>query len=279
VAGPQQPFSAQEAKQLGAHIEGGGSALLFVNPMIDGDKKRFVPTGLEPVAALGGVDLQGDVVFEREKSAKVPSGMGETFLGQAKAHPITEALIGERAQGARVLFILAQSLGKLATSSVQPSELLVTSKDAFATNDFMNLSGENGVPERRPSDREGPLVVAMASELPKRPGAERGSRLVIVGSASVTQGQVWQEPSLRGAAYFVENSISWLTSKPQIVDIPSKPSVMAGLRLTEESMQQINNYVVFCIPLAGALVGAAVFLRRRSTERRGDAGQRSKDKV
>ena len=43
-------------------------------------------------------------------------------------------------------------------------------------------------------------------------------------------------------------------SRPQIVDIPPKQAVMAGLRLTDESMRQVSTYVTFYIPLAAALV-------------------------
>jgi hypothetical protein len=46
---------------------------------------------------------------------------------------------------------------------------------------------------------------------------------------------------------------------------------MTGLRVSEESVTEIFRYVVVYMPLAAALLGAAVFLRRRGTERRGDA--------
>jgi hypothetical protein len=56
-----------------------------------------------------------------------------------------------------------------------------------------------------------------------------------------------------------------------MLDIPRKPSVMTGLRVSEESVAEIFRYVVVYMPLAAALLGAAVFLRRRGTERRGAA--------
>lgn len=268
VAGPQTPFSASEGAQLKSYFEGGGNVLLFLNPMLDGDKKRVVASGLEPVLAAAGVEAHGDLVLEQDKAFRIPQGMGENFLAQPQPHPITEALVGNKAPNARILMVLAQSFGKLASSAVPSAELLTTSASAYGSVDFLNLKDDETL-EKKASDRPGPLAVAMASELPKT-GDERGPRLVVVGSASVTQGQVWQEPSLRGGAYFVENAISWLTSKPQMVDVPTKPSVMAGLRLTEESFSQVRNYVTLYIPLAGALVGAAVFFRRRSTEHRRD---------
>jgi len=144
--------------------------------------------------------------------------------------------------------------------------------------DFLSWSSDEGAPEKRPGDRSGELALALAAELPKKGGGDgHGARMIVVGTAAITQGQVWQEPSLRPSAYFVESAVSWLTSRPQIVDIPPKPSVQAGIRLTEESMSQVTNYVTLYIPLASALVGLAVYLRRRSTERRRDAHLRTRD--
>jgi hypothetical protein len=275
IAGPQTPYQEAEARSLADYFQGGGSLLFFLNPMLDGDRKRVIPSGLEPVLSLGGVEARGDVIFEQDKLQRIPGGMGETFLGQPKPHPITESLL--KVERPRLLFVLAQSLGRVPSSGVQPSELITTGKDAFSMADFLSWSSDAGPPEKRPGDREGELAVAMAAELPKKdPEAPRGPRMVVVGSVSVTQGQAWQEPSLRPSAYFVESAISWLTSRPQIVDIPAKPSVAAGLKLTEESLSQVTNYVSFYIPLAGVFVGLAVFLRRRSTERRGDAHLRAR---
>jgi hypothetical protein len=274
VAGPQTPFGAAEASAIRAYFEGGGSVMLFLNPLLDGEKKRVVPSGLEPVMAAGGVEARGDLALEQDKAFRLPQGVGESFLAQPKPHAITEALVGDKAPTARILMVLSQSFVKLPSSPVQPAALLTTSDSAYGSTDFLSWK-DDALPEKHAGDHDGPLVVAMASELPKAAGSAepRGARMVVVGSSSVTQAQAWQEPGIRGGAYFVENAISWLTSRPQLVDIPAKPSVMAGLRLTEESLKQISTYVTLYIPLAGALVGLAVFLRRRSTEKRRDAAR------
>jgi hypothetical protein len=210
-------------------------------------------------------------VFEQDKAFRLPNARGEAFFAQPRPHPVTEGLLGERAGGLRTLAVLAQSLGPLAQSPVRPSPLLVASAEAFGRADFLKeAQAGQDLSEKRPEDRPGPLTVAMAAELPKPEGstASRGPRVVVVGTGSLAQGQSWQEPALRGGALFVESAISWLTSRPQIVDIPNKPSVQAGLRLSDESLRQVTNYVTLYIPAAAALVGLAVYLRRRSTEGR-----------
>lgn len=272
VAGPGVPFAEADTNSLVGYVEGGGNVMLLVNPQPDADKKRVQPSGLEPVAALGGIELQHDLVFERDKEAIVPKSFGEAFFGAPKEHPITKGFGPEVIEGgAKILIVLAQSLRAIPTSSVHPQTIVETSKDAFGMLDFFAWAdAPQGDPTPRGSDHAGPLAVGMASELLPKAGAKdgRGARVVVLGAASPIHGQSWQEPAFRGGAYLTESAISWLTSRPQIVDIPPKPSVLAGLRLTEASLAQVRNYVTIYIPLATALCGLAVYLRRRSTERK-----------
>jgi hypothetical protein len=132
---------------------------------------------------------------------------------------------------------------------------------------------KRGVPEKAAGDKPGPLTVSMAAELPTPKGASatHGPRMVVVGSASVALRQNWQERALRGGAIFTESAISWLAARPPILDIPDKPAV-AGARINESSLGEVLRYVVLYMPGAAALLGLAVFLRRRSTEGRARAG-------
>jgi gliding motility-associatede transport system auxiliary component len=271
VVSPRRAYSEREREGLEAFVRGGGNLFLLLNPVLDPGARRTVPSGLEPLAAAAGVELRGDLVFEQDKAFRLPEARGEAFFAQPKPHPITEGLLRDRAGGARLLTLLAQSLGPSAKSPVRPAELLVTSAEAFGRADFLKEApAGQDVSEKRPEDRAGPLVLAMAAELPRPEGSTeaRGPRVVVVGTGSFAQGQSWQEPALRGGALFVESAVSWLTSRPQIVDIPNKPSVQAGLRLSDDSLSQVTNYVLFYIPIAAGLVGLAVYLRRRSTEGR-----------
>ncbi|MFO0659898.1 MAG: GldG family protein [Polyangiaceae bacterium] len=270
VAGPQQPFIQREADALKSYVESGGSLFVFANPILDDARKRVIPLGLDSVLALGGIELRGDLVIERNKAARLPDGFGEQVIPTAKAHPVTEAHVGPAGANNKLLFVLSQSLGKLSSSATQPAVLVETTNEAFGVADIFGWTDSARPPEKRAGDHEGPLTLAMAAELPKPPNSteSRGPRMIVVGTTSVTQGRSWQSPALRGNAAFVEAGISWLTSKPQIIDVPAKPSVMAGMRLTEEGFAEVRNYVVVYMPLSMALLGVAVFLRRRSTERR-----------
>lgn len=100
------------------------------------------------------------------------------------------------------------------------------------------------------------------------PSSPHGPRVVVVGSASVVQPRNWREPGpAHGAAFLVENAISWLSSKPAVLDVPDKPTVAAGIRITEDSRAEVRRYVLVFMPMASGLLGLAVALWRRSSER------------
>ena len=137
--------------------------------------------------------------------------------------------------------------------------------------DFLTWSKSRPPPVPGADDHKGPLFLAMASELPKRSGSTEahGARMVAIGSASALYGANWQNDELRGTSLFVGSAMAWLAARPVLLDIPSKPSFSAGLKVSDEWLSSTFRYVVFYIPLASVLLGAAVYLRRRSGERRG----------
>jgi hypothetical protein len=269
VAGPNERFSTEEATRLRAFVEAGGNALIAAGPVPDDSDQRYLDLGLGPVLALAGLELRHDFVFETDPRLRAARGFGETFLPTPRAHPITEGLLRSEDAEIGAVMTVASSLAPTGAGAAAAVPLLVTSDDAFGMVDFFAWAKDPREPEVTAADHKGPLTVAFASELPRRPGTERGPRVVVVGSASVVIGDNWQRDDLRGTAIFVESAIAWLAAQPAPLDIPNKPSFTAGLRLTEDAMGSIFRYVVAFIPLASVLTGAAIYLRRRSTERRG----------
>ena len=96
-----------------------------------------------------------------------------------------------------------------------------------------------------------------------------GPRVVVVGTASVLAGEAFRElPAYRGGALFAESAISWLAAKPQVLDVPEKAPVGAGMRVDEESRGTIRRYVVLFMPATVGLLGIAIALFRRAGEGR-----------
>jgi hypothetical protein len=266
IVGPALPFGAEDAARIRSWFEGGGNLFIFTSPIPDADRKRMLGLGLGAVTEAAGIALDEDFVFELEPARKLPGGFGEQFLAEPKVHEITQGLAGEKNRDLKILVSAAQSLSRAATGSAAPAPLLVSSGDAFGMLDFFGWANKGGAPEKSPQDRNGPLVIAMASELDKKaPGAPHGPRIVVVGTTSLALGQNWQERVLQGGAIFTESALSWLAAEPPIVEIPDKPAVV-GARINEASLGEVLRYTVVYMPGAVLLLGLAVYLRRRGAE-------------
>lgn len=269
IAGPTQPFSSEEAERIGAWFEGGGNLFILANPVPDTENGRFLRLGLDKLTNLGGISLDEAFVFERDPRRKLPIGVGEQFIAEPRHHDITRGLLEIQGFDLKILFVASRPLSASGTGVAAPVELLSTSESAFGMRDFFAWAERGGLPEHEPGDQEGPLAIAMAAELPKRgdSDAPHGPRMVVTGASSILWGQSFREATLRGGAVFAENALSWLAARPPIVDIPDKPAV-AGLRIDESSLGQVFRYVILYMPATVALLGIAVFLRRRATEDR-----------
>jgi hypothetical protein len=275
IAGPTQPFGADDAHRIGAWFLAGGNLFVLSSPVPDSDKRAMLPLGLDPITSAGGISLDENFVFEPASDRKLPGGFGEQFLAEPKAHPITEGLVGEKNRDLKILMTATRSLSRAPGAAVVPAELLVTSHEAFGMVDFFAWADKGGPPEKASGDHGGPLTLAMASELAtKPPGAPHGPRMVVVGTTSLALGQSWQERVLRGGAIFTESALSYLAARAPIVDVPDKPAV-AGARINEASLGEVLRYCMLYMPGAVVLLGLAVYLRRRVSDSGAAAGEKA----
>jgi hypothetical protein len=276
IPGPGIPFSKAEADAIAERMKAGMGGFFMLNPMLDADKKVQLETGLEPVAKMFGIGIANDYVFELDDDARVARGTGEVFFPTLEMHATTEGLVGVAmaVTGMRIVAIRSRSFDAMA-GDVQPVTILKTSERAFGMTDFYAWVDRGGDPTKGVKDRSGPLSIGMAAELPKKEGSDHGSRLVVLGSANVALGQNWRDLALRGNALLTGNIVSWIASKPPIVDIPTKTTPAATLRITEGSLSEIARYVLLFMPGAALLLGIAVYLRRRARDDRKTTAKRS----
>lgn len=270
VAGPRGAFAPEEENQLRTYLMTGGSALLALGPVPG--QGGLEKTGLERVVTPFGVGIVDALVVERAEDRALPDSYGARFFAEARPHAVTAGLVRrDDREPPRVLIQLARPLVRHAEAgSAQAFELVATSPEAFGLTLVDGAATWTKTPEKKPGDVSGPFSVAMASERPKlSPEAAHGPRLVVLGASTMLLESNFRETwALRGAALLVESSLSWLVSKPEILDVPSREPLAAGTALTEETRAEVRRYVLVFMPLAVALLGLAVGLRRRSTEGR-----------
>ncbi len=270
VAGLRGAFTQEEAERLRTYLLEGGNMLLAVSPITGESETGLVSANLDRALLPFGIALDDDLVIEEDPELSFPGTGGIRFVAQPRPHPVTAALAqDDRRDVPRVVLHFARSLRRAAEpNAASPADILVTSPKAFGLTNVVGASEWKEQPKKKPGDLGGPLVLAMAAERPKtNPSAPHGPRVVVVGTASPLTSPTFREPlPLRGAALFVESAISWLASKPQVLDVPDRAAVPAGIRITEEDRESVRRYVLFFMPGAMAILGIAVGLWRRRGE-------------
>jgi hypothetical protein len=280
VAGLRAPFAKDEAERLRTWLLEDGNLFLAASPILSAPTNAaaanaagLVPAGLERVLGPFGIALDDVVVTEQEADVALPESGGFRFVAQPRQHPVTTALVktAQSREVPRVVVSLTRSMRRaVEPGSVSPQELLSTSASAFGLRSIEGAADWKDTPQKHPGDLGGPLSIAMAAERPKASAASpHGPRIVVAGTASVLSGEAFHElPAYRGAALFTESALSWLAARPQVLDVPEKAAVGAGMRVNEESRSTIRRYVVLFMPATVALLGIAIALFRRAGEGR-----------
>ncbi|HEY6462683.1 MAG TPA: DUF4350 domain-containing protein, partial [Polyangiaceae bacterium] len=269
VAGMRAPFAPEEANRLRAWLLQGGSLLLAAGPL-DPVGERIPSAGLDPVLAPFGIALDDDLVHDVSGAASIPDTHGEGFFVTARPHPVTVTLVptGPESHPPRVAAFYTRSLRHDASpGAAAAADLLVTTGDAYAKTDLSNAAQWTDAPARAPGDPAGPFVVAMASERPPIGASPHGPRVVVLGSRYFLAEDNWRQPRpLHGAAFLVDSAFSWLAARPEVVDVPDRAEVPAGMRISEGDRAEVERYVLLFMPLAALLLGASVWGWRRTSE-------------
>jgi hypothetical protein len=296
IAGLQAPFAKEEAERLRTWVLDDGNLFVAASPVFGGAgvpaptgidtaagaaTPGLVSAGLERVLAPFGIALDDDVVTEQEPDVALPESGGFRFVAQPRQHAITAALLktDRQREVPRVVLHLTRSMRRATEpGAVAAQELLSTSPRAFGLRSIEGGADWKDAPQKHPGDLGGPLALAMAAERPKSSAsAVHGPRIVVTGSYSMLGGAAFAEAqAYRGAALFSESAISWLAAKPQVLDVPEKAAVGAGMRVDEESRGVIRRYVVLFMPATVALLGIAIALFRRAGEGKAKADGKAK---
>ncbi len=263
-AGPALPFVNSEVERLRAYAGSGGHLFLALGPIFAEGNMRPTSAGLQDLLQDFGVDPLEAIVVEQERARVIPETRQLAFVAKPVAHPILRGLTEDGSP--KIVLINARPFRQhVVGTGVIAAPLLTSSETAILLHDAgRTLHGDAIVPLK--SDERGPAILAMASERPKVNATDaHGPRLVVMGSRLALSHENFDQPmTMRGTAFLVEASIGWLAARPPVVDIPEKKPMSVRLLLSEASRKSIRYYVLLWMPLASALLGVFVWLRRRS---------------
>jgi hypothetical protein len=275
IAGLRGAFTVEETERLRTYLLEGGNMLLAVSPISGDTQTGFIAANLDRALAPFGIALDDDLVVEEDQELAFPNTAGSRFVATPRTHAITQAIVKSDSHAQantappRVVIQFARSVRKIAEpNSAAAQDLLVTSDKSYGLVSMAGAADWKDGPKKRSGDLGGPLLVGLASERPKTsPSAPHGPRVVVLGSASVLTSSTYREPlPLRGAALLVEGAISWLAAKPQVLDVPDRAAVPAGLRITAEDRAEVLRYVLLFMPAMTALLGLGIGFWRYSSE-------------
>lgn len=260
LVAPARPLPASHVELLRAAVVEDANLLALVDPIVDGQGTISSP-GLEVLLESNGAKLEPGFVLEQDARYRLPQGLGEAFVAQPLPHPLTRGLSPDE----------PRPLGRVIVQSVQPivpvgsgSALLRASPDSLV---LRRLDGvENPTTNSRNRERED-TVLAIVSRAPRTNGkVER--RAVIIGTSSFSDNTALRDPALYGSRVLLDRALAWTTARPASVSVPDARPLPAGLTLTEESLGALLRYVLVYLPLAAALSGAFVLVRRHQREQR-----------
>ena len=245
VAGPKRDYVQPAVDAIKKFLDGGGHALLLIDPAIDfgkGDANSGSPA-LAALASGYGVTLNNDLVIDG-------SGMG-TLFGFNEASPIVmqyenQPIVAGMRQSATV-FPLSRSLDVKSGAE----KLFSTTDKSFATT---NLKPPIKIDPA--TDKKGPFVLGAAVTVGGK------GRLVVVGSSSWAKNEVLAIGQI-GNRDLVLNMVNWLTADEDLIAIRPKDPEDRRISMTRRQMSLLFFLLVLVIPLAVILVGTSVYLRRR----------------
>lgn len=281
VAGPKQELFDSEVKALQAYLNGGGNALLMIDPNTN--------TNLDNLLQEWGVRLDNRLAVDVSGSG-VGLGPAVPIVTEYGQHPITQDF------GNGISFYrLARPIEIIPVSGIQATPLLQTKPypDSWAESDLesdsLEFNPETDLPgpltlgvaltrtipqpqptteaEATPTPQASPQPTTEAEATPTPPTEEKSeqpvieSRLVIIGDSDFATDGLFQQ-QLNGDVFL--NSITWLSQQDQQpLSIRPKEPNNRRINLTIAQANLLTLSSLLILPLMGLIAAAIIWWKRR----------------
>ena len=248
IAGPQKRLSEAEFNALGEYLKNNGRVMMLLD--------YRVQTGLEVFLDRYGIQVDDDLAVMPLLGMINVTAMGDEYA----RHPITEKLEGINTSFpyCRTVRRKAEAPAMGAAERPDVTELLKTPEAFWGETDYKAQQ----IRFDAKTDIRGPLSLAVAAETRKPGGVELdGMRMVVVGCSTFADNN-----SLRaneGNVDFFMNSLNWLLKREQQIAVSPKTPQEFSLAMTPRQARIVYSLVIGAMPLAVALIGIAVWIRRR----------------
>jgi len=240
IAGPKQALFPQEAAMVSKYLDGGGKALVEVDPNTD--------PKLGDLFSTWNISVGDNFVIDA-------SGMGQ-LLGAGPAIPLVvdygQSPITKNLQRTMTFFPLARTVSVADKSKSEPEsvELLKTSQRSFTVPKL-----EQKV--KFDPKTAGPLSLGVAAS--KQVG-DQSARLVVIGNSAFAANQALNQA---GNGDFFYNSIDWLAQDENLISIRPKTAENRNIALTESQAALLKWLDLFILPGIVVFSGIIIWWKRR----------------
>ncbi|MFL6111132.1 MAG: GldG family protein [Catenulispora sp.] len=249
IGGPQHEYVQPEADAIKAYVEGGGHALIMVDPPLNMGR-----TPIDENATLDAV-LAGWGVTPNKDLALDLSGIGQIF-GLSEAVPLVTTYeshqIVNQLKDVATCFPLSRTLDIKNGDKTTVEKLFSTSENSYATRDL--ASGKVQVDPKK--DKKGPLLLAAAGTYN---GTPQG-RFVVVGSSQWIGNNFIR---FNGNRDMFLNMMNWLSADEDLISIRPKAPEDRPLNMTPQKVTALYWLSIWIFPLAVVGFGMATWWKRR----------------
>ncbi|MBV9463985.1 MAG: GldG family protein [Verrucomicrobiae bacterium] len=247
IDGPKQPLKDFEMKLLEDFFKRQGRAFIMLDP----DTR----TGLEDLLRKYGVAVGNNLVLSKINMLGQVMYNSNAFGTALASHPITSKL-GHSA----LSFHYARTVDAVQdpTLGYQATELVKTPDSFWAETALNRKTRYEFNPDT--GDRAGPLSLAVAIE-PKKVGNvnTEGTRIVVTGTSTFLENDKIDAANMD----FFLNAANWFLKRPELIGISPKRPQEFMLGLNDAQIRTISLVAIGAMPLAAAVIGVVVWLRRR----------------
>ncbi|MBK8313888.1 MAG: Gldg family protein [Acidobacteria bacterium] len=244
VAGPTKEFFPQEADLIGKYLDGGGKALIMLDPGSDG--------GLNNLLKNWNIIIANDTVIDVSGVGRLfGTGPAVPLVTNYGAHPITKDL-----NRVATFFPFARSVdtGESAKGDVVFIKMLNTSEASWAETE---LKG-NEAKFDEGKDKKGPVCLGVA--MTKMLGENQDIRLVVIGDSDFATNNY---AGKAGNGDLFLNTVNWLAQDEDLIAIRPKSPTNRSITLSESQQKTFFLLTVLLMPLVVIGTGVWIWWKRR----------------
>ena len=234
LAGPKQSLLPQETATIGKYLEGGGKAMLLLDPQTN--------PNLGDVLTGWGIQLGDDLIVD-QSAVGIQLGQAVPIARAAGSHPITKDF-----GRSMMLFPLARSVSTISGGDATSTELLKTSDESFAETDYKDGRADFTAGK----DKKGPVTIAVAAT---KSSGDKESRLLVIGDSDFAANAYVE--NVRNGDLFL-NSINWLAQDEELISIRPKSPTDRKITMTGSQTNMLFWLTIVFMP--GAVIGSGCYI-------------------